>query len=244
MERILYRAYDENEKLIYIGQSARFSERMKQHIKSSEWSGLVDTWKLQRFDTQEKLSTQEKIAIEKEKPLYNKTHNLYYRQNIEELKSNNKKLIVVIKQKDRELKKYKDHRDSLVRTTTKIKQQDRELQAYRQGVIKQKDRELKNYIKGLKFENKKLTRESLVRNRTEEENKAIISEYIKAGIARAREKGVRFGRPPIKVHSKERIESRLIEGKSIRETAKELKVSIGTVSRIRKVLTDANRFKL
>ena len=92
MERILYRAYDENEKLIYIGQSTRFSERMKQHIKSSEWSGLVDTWKLQRFDTQEKLSTQEKIAIEKEKPLYNKTHNLYYRQNIEELKSNNKKL--------------------------------------------------------------------------------------------------------------------------------------------------------
>ena len=243
MERILYRAYDENEKLIYIGQSTRFSERMKQHIKSSEWSGLVDTWKLQRFDTQEKLSTQEKIAIEKEKPLYNKTHNLYYRQNIEELKANNKKLIVVIKQKDRELKKYKDHRDSLVRTTTKIKQQDRELQVYRQGVIKQKDRELKKYIKGLKFENKKLTSESLVRNRTEEEKKAIISENIKAGIVRAREKGVRFGRPPIPF-AKELIEAKLVEGKSIRETAKELKVSIGTVSRIRKVLSDANRFKL
>ena len=114
MENMLYRAYDENENLIYIGQSTKFLERMKQHIKSSEWSGLVDTWKLQRFDTQEKLLTHEKIAIKKEKPLYNKTHNLYYRQNMEELKSENKKLTRVIKQKDRELKKYKEQRKSLV----------------------------------------------------------------------------------------------------------------------------------
>lgn len=67
--------------------------------------------------------------------------------------------------------------------------------------------------------------------------KALINENVKAGVARAREKGVRFGRPPIKVRRKERIKSKLVEGKSIRETARELKESVGTVSRIRKLMT-------
>jgi len=66
--------------------------------------------------------------------------------------------------------------------------------------------------------------------------KDIINENVKAGVARAKEKGVRFGRPPIKVRRKERIKSKLAEGKSIRETARELKESVGTVSRIRKLM--------
>ena len=75
--------------------------------------------------------------------------------------------------------------------------------------------------------------------------KDIINSNVKAGVARAREKGVKFGRPPIKVRRKERIKSKLVEGKSIRETAKELKESIGTVSRIRKVLSiDLGTFKV
>ncbi len=75
--------------------------------------------------------------------------------------------------------------------------------------------------------------------------KDIINENVKAGVARAKEKGVRFGRPPIKVRRKERIKSKLVEGKSIRETAKELKESVGTVSRIRKLMTvDLGTFKV
>jgi len=75
--------------------------------------------------------------------------------------------------------------------------------------------------------------------------KDIINSNVKAGVARAREKGVKFGRPVIKERRKERIRSKLVEGKSIRETAKELKESIGTVSRIRKVLSiDLGTFKV
>jgi DNA invertase Pin-like site-specific DNA recombinase len=73
----------------------------------------------------------------------------------------------------------------------------------------------------------------------------IILSNVKAGVERAREKGVKFGRPPIKVRRKERIKSKLVEGKSIRETAKELKESVGTVSRIRKLMTvDLGTFKV
>lgn len=72
---VLYRAYDDKEKLLYVGQSISVMNRLKQHMKSSEWSGIVNNITLQRFKNQRQLSRAELKAIEEEKPVYNIAHN-------------------------------------------------------------------------------------------------------------------------------------------------------------------------
>ena len=67
--------------------------------------------------------------------------------------------------------------------------------------------------------------------------KAIINENVKAGIERAKEKGVKFGRPRIRDSKRERIEATLASGLSVRKTAKELKVPEGTVATIRREMS-------
>ena len=83
---VLYRAFDANEKLLYVGQSTSVIGRLKEHIKSSEWSGFVDNITLQRFTNERQLFRAEMKAIKEEKPMYNKTHNRRYRQQIVELR--------------------------------------------------------------------------------------------------------------------------------------------------------------
>jgi len=62
----------------------------------------------------------------------------------------------------------------------------------------------------------------------------MIRERVNAGLAVAREKGVKLGRPTVKKRLVVKIEDALQVGKSVRQVAKELKSSVGTVSRIRK----------
>lgn len=83
---VLYRAFDANEKLLYVGQSTSVIGRLKEHIKSSEWSGFVDNITLQRFTNERQLFRAEMKAIQEEKPMYNKTHNRRYREQIVELR--------------------------------------------------------------------------------------------------------------------------------------------------------------
>ena len=63
--------------------------------------------------------------------------------------------------------------------------------------------------------------------------KSMIKERVRSGLAMAKSKGVKLGRPTVKKRLVAKIEDALREGKSVRMTAKELKSSIGTVSRIR-----------
>jgi predicted GIY-YIG superfamily endonuclease len=74
----LYRAFDDSRTLLYIGISGRWSERLHQHEKSSEWLERTDYVLIQRFDTREEVVEAEKLAIREEKPLYNKDHNRAY----------------------------------------------------------------------------------------------------------------------------------------------------------------------
>ena len=62
-----------------------------------------------------------------------------------------------------------------------------------------------------------------------EMERSLILERVKTGIAHAKSKGVRFGRPVTRPD--ERIRELRKKGMSIRKIAKELKVAVGTVER-------------
>ena len=74
----LYRAFDASRTLLYIGISGRWSERLHQHEKSSEWLERTDYVLIQRFDTREEVVEAERRAIRDEQPIYNKDLNRAY----------------------------------------------------------------------------------------------------------------------------------------------------------------------
>lgn len=64
--------------------------------------------------------------------------------------------------------------------------------------------------------------------------RAIITSRIIAGQARAKAKGVKFGRPPVAPIRLDRVRKALAEGKSIRAVAKATGVSTATVMRTKR----------
>lgn len=67
--------------------------------------------------------------------------------------------------------------------------------------------------------------------------RSMIASRVKAGQARAREKGVKFGRPPTPPDRLAKVERDLQKGaKSIRRIAKDARVSTATVMRVKRSL--------
>jgi DNA invertase Pin-like site-specific DNA recombinase len=69
-----------------------------------------------------------------------------------------------------------------------------------------------------------------------EYERAMISERVRAGLARSTKKG---GRPSLDFLKKQKIERLLSGGMSINKTAKKLRVGVGTVHRIKTAMADA-----
>jgi DNA invertase Pin-like site-specific DNA recombinase len=61
----------------------------------------------------------------------------------------------------------------------------------------------------------------------------MIRERTRAGLNRARDKGKRLGRPPLDTARTAAVRQALSDGVSIRRTARDLKVSVSTVQRIK-----------
>ncbi|MDK8242565.1 GIY-YIG nuclease family protein [Corynebacterium coyleae] len=71
----LYRMYDEDGELLYVGQSKDAISRWKQHARDKDWISEVSIFTREpRFD-QEDLDLAEKAAILNEEPRYNVVHN-------------------------------------------------------------------------------------------------------------------------------------------------------------------------
>jgi DNA invertase Pin-like site-specific DNA recombinase len=68
--------------------------------------------------------------------------------------------------------------------------------------------------------------------------RAIITSRIVAGQARAKAKGVKFGRPPVAPIRLDRVRKALGEGKTIRAVAKATGVSTATVMRTKRSMRD------
>ena len=66
--------------------------------------------------------------------------------------------------------------------------------------------------------------------------RSLVSERVKAGLARSSRKG---GRPPLDYLKKQKVERLLSGGLSINKTAKKLHVGVGTVHRIKTAMAHA-----
>lgn len=71
----LYRLYDADDELLYIGVSSRFGNRWHQHAQVQPWWPGVDHQTVTWFGSREEALKAEAAAIREEKPLYNIVHN-------------------------------------------------------------------------------------------------------------------------------------------------------------------------
>lgn len=70
----LYRFFDENEVLLYVGISKNFGQRIKEHEKANRhWFQFQKRYELEFIDSREAIEI-ERRTIQIEKPLFNKTH--------------------------------------------------------------------------------------------------------------------------------------------------------------------------
>lgn len=70
----LYRIFDANGRLIYVGQSQRMGFRMQTHERSSWWFELAARIEIEEFPTRDAAMAAEVIAIQEEQPAFNVKH--------------------------------------------------------------------------------------------------------------------------------------------------------------------------
>lgn len=75
MDEALYRFYDSDSKLLYVGISSNWQARLKQHYKDSEFHYEATLITIERYNTRDEVEAAEKRAIETESPKYNKAFN-------------------------------------------------------------------------------------------------------------------------------------------------------------------------
>lgn len=71
----LYRHFDKDGVLLYVGISCNAMRRTEDHSKNSEWFGDVSSITIEMFETRSLAIEAEKNAIKKEKPMHNVVFN-------------------------------------------------------------------------------------------------------------------------------------------------------------------------
>jgi DNA-binding NarL/FixJ family response regulator len=72
---VLYRHFDGEGRLLYVGKSQCGIARLHKHKNSSSWFRDIRVVTLEHFETDIAVSVAEKDAIKTESPLYNRAHN-------------------------------------------------------------------------------------------------------------------------------------------------------------------------
>lgn len=75
---ILYRIFDDDGALLYVGATTNPGLRIGTHAQSQPWWDEAAEIKLERFDTLDELIEEEKAAIQIEGPRYNVIHSAEY----------------------------------------------------------------------------------------------------------------------------------------------------------------------
>lgn len=70
----LYRHFDADGRLLYVGISRSVTARLTQHSESP-WDHLIARIEVERFPTREEAEAAERAAIRSERPIHNRTHN-------------------------------------------------------------------------------------------------------------------------------------------------------------------------
>lgn len=77
----LYRFYDADDQLLYVGITHRLPRRVKEHI-AKEWSKATSYIDVEWFETKTKALVAERKAIRSEHPRYNIMHNGKVNENV------------------------------------------------------------------------------------------------------------------------------------------------------------------
>jgi excinuclease UvrABC nuclease subunit len=85
MKQTLYRFYDANDDLLYVGITKFFEPRLKQHYKNAEWFFDTAFVRLEHFATRQEVEVAESYAIKHENPRYNIAKNPDKKQALEAL---------------------------------------------------------------------------------------------------------------------------------------------------------------
>lgn len=75
MRTELYRHYDVNNNLLYVGISLSTAARLSTHKNTSAWFEKITTIRIERFATRQEAIEAEEKTIRNEKPLYNRLMN-------------------------------------------------------------------------------------------------------------------------------------------------------------------------
>lgn len=71
----VYRIFDGDDNLLYVGASERSLARVQEHASEKGWFSDVNRVSIERFETREEALSAEKRAIETERPRHNVQHN-------------------------------------------------------------------------------------------------------------------------------------------------------------------------
>jgi predicted GIY-YIG superfamily endonuclease len=71
MAHHLYRHYDKEKKLLYVGISISALKRLGQHKKHAHWFSQIALVTIEMCETREAALTAERVAVQTEKPIYN-----------------------------------------------------------------------------------------------------------------------------------------------------------------------------
>lgn len=72
----LYRLFDAQDELLYVGISDNWSGRLRQHVKGKPWSPEITRVQLAEFPSRDDALGAEREAILAERPRFNVTHNV------------------------------------------------------------------------------------------------------------------------------------------------------------------------
>lgn len=75
---VVYRYFDNEGLLLYVGQTKEFFNRLHAHERNSSWFTIVASVTLERFETESEMKAAELVAIQTENPIYNKADNPNY----------------------------------------------------------------------------------------------------------------------------------------------------------------------
>jgi hypothetical protein len=75
IQTALYRYYDDQDRLLYIGISGSLWTRVTAHVKASSWMDFAARSTITRYPTRPEAEEAEEVAIKAEHPIFNDQHN-------------------------------------------------------------------------------------------------------------------------------------------------------------------------
>lgn len=100
-QHVVYRIYDANRQLLYVGLTANAEARFKSHRLMQDWWPDVRTIEVEHFEGRAAAEEAERATIRAERPLHNRSHQTYedYRRSLvaaEQLTSHGRRVAALV----------------------------------------------------------------------------------------------------------------------------------------------------